>query len=100
MKKNCWEFMSCGREPNGKNQHDLGVCPAAVDSRLHGIHEGYNSGRACWVLTGTFCKGSVQGTFAKKFHTCAACDFYQAVRKEESPKFVLTPILLKKINEF
>lgn len=84
MKKlNCWEVMKCGREQGGKNVENLGICPAAVEIKAHGIHDGRNAGRCCWVVTGTFCEGKVQGTFALKFKNCANCPFYKMVTEEE-----------------
>ncbi len=65
MKLNCWEFKKCGREPGGAKVEELGVCPAATDCRLDGVHGGHSSGRACWVIAGTYCRGQVQGEFAK-----------------------------------
>jgi len=44
MKKNCWEHMNCGREQDGKNAAATGVCPAATDMRLNGIHAGETPG--------------------------------------------------------
>ncbi len=99
MKKlNCWEFKGCGREPGGA-RNDLGVCPASVDTRLHGTHGGKMAGRACWVLAGTLCGGKEQGTFAMKYHNCEKCDFYKAVRAEEGPRYTLSIMLLKKLQE-
>jgi hypothetical protein len=84
MKKlNCWEFMKCGREPGGSNVAELGVCPASIETRASGIHEGVNAGRCCWAFAGTFCGGKVQGTFAQKFETCTDCPFYKTVTEEE-----------------
>ncbi len=95
MKKNCWEFMACGREPGGKNADKLGVCPAAAETRLEGVHHGKNAGRTCWVVAGTLCGGEVQGTFAKKFCDCLKCPFFQLVQKEELPEFLTaTDIIL------
>ncbi len=34
----------------------------------------------CWEIAGTFCKGEVQGQFAKKFKDCAKCEVYQQAR--------------------
>jgi hypothetical protein len=76
MKKNCWEVTGCGRERGGKKENELGLCPAAADERLHGVHGGMNAGRACWVVAGTFCEGEVQGTFAQKLGDCMKCDFF------------------------
>jgi hypothetical protein len=99
MKQNCWEFKKCGREPGGAKVAELGVCPAATDNRLNEIHEGHNSGRTCWVINGTYCKGEIQGVFAKKFGNCMNCDFYKQVQQEEYPKFQLTPMLLRMLEE-
>lgn len=99
MKQNCWEYKQCGREPGGSKVQELGVCPAAIESKLNGVHNGKNSGRTCWVVAGTYCKGKIQGAFAKKFKDCMNCEFYKAVKEEEYPAFLLTPLLLKKLDE-
>lgn len=99
MKKmNCWEFKKCGREPGGTKK-DQGVCPASVDPRLHGVHDGRLAGRACWVIAGTMCGGKEQGTFAHKYHDCERCDFYRLVKSEEGFNYVLSIVLLKKVDE-
>jgi len=97
-KLNCWEFKKCGRQPQGFHVHDLGVCPAAVEERLDGIHDGTNAGRSCWVVSGTYCKGEVQGSYAKKMGSCEQCDFYQHVWSDEGARFQLSIILLNKIR--
>ncbi len=98
MKKmNCWEFKKCGRELGGARK-DLGVCAAAVEYRLHGVHDGKHGGRACWVVAGTLCGGQEQGTFAKKYHNCEKCDFYRTVKQEEGKGFLLSILLLQKLN--
>lgn len=99
MKKNCWEFYNCGRQPGGEKVIELGVCPAATEERLNGVHGGNNSGRACWVVAGTMCNGEVQGTFARKYRDCAACYFYREVKEEENGKFVPTIILLDMVDK-
>ena len=98
-KLNCWEHKKCGRQPQGVHVRDLGLCPATVEAGLDDVHEGTNGGRACWVISGTLCKGVVQGTFAQKYKNCEACDFYQMVRKEEGPNFVYSVMLLKRIRK-
>lgn len=98
MKKNCWEVKNCGREEGGKKTDSLGICPAASESRLDGIHSGRNGGRACWVIAGTLCRGKMQGTFAAKFDSCEKCDFYQSVQKDEFPEFVYSSVLLRKLR--
>ncbi len=100
MKKlNCWEAKQCGRQPGGTHVKDLGICPATVDTRLHGSHGGKMAGRACWVLAGTLCGGKEQGTFAAKYHNCEKCDFYRQVKLEEGPSYTLSIMLLKKLSE-
>jgi len=54
---NCWDFKKCGRTD----------CPARVR----------NAGCLCWIVAGTMCGGSVQGTFAQKIGSCLECDFYK-----------------------
>jgi hypothetical protein len=98
MKKNCWEFKGCGREPGGKNASAMGVCPAATDTKLEGVHSGKNAGRACWVIAGTMCNGQVQGIFAQKYHDCRMCDFYQKVKEEEGEDFLITVDLIRMIE--
>lgn len=78
-KLNCWEFKGCGREKGGANVLGLGVCPASTETVLDGVHGGANSGRACWVMEGTLCAASVQGSFLEKFKRCISCDFFHEV---------------------
>lgn len=97
-KKNCWEFKKCGRGPQGNRVSELGICAAATERTLDGSHGGHNAGRACWVVAGTLCGDKVQGTFAKKFGTCEACEFYLSVKKEEITMFILSGELLRKLR--
>lgn len=82
MTKNCWEVKQCGREPGGRNIAGLGICPAAVDTRIDGINNGKNGGRVCWAIAGTLCGGKVHGTFASKIANCRHCEFYQTVHRD------------------
>jgi hypothetical protein len=100
VKRNCWEFKKCGREPEGESVQEFGVCPAAVDERLHGVHGGKNAGRACWVMAGTLCGGKVQGTFAQKYSNCEVCDFFKEVKKEENGTYEMSIVLLNKLKAF
>ncbi|MBI4685149.1 MAG: hypothetical protein HY755_08105 [Nitrospirae bacterium] len=99
MKKNCWEFKNCGRQPGGERVEDLGICSATREKKLDGIHGGKNAGRACWIVAGTFCKGEVQGFFAQKFKGCKECEFYQLVKNEEGTEFILSATLLNKLKD-
>jgi len=98
-KQNCWEFKKCGREPNGAKVQELGVCPAAVESRVDGIHGGHNGGRVCWAVAGTLCGGKVQGTFAVKLGNCLLCEFHKKVLLEESGHTVPVGLILEKIED-
>ena len=82
-KLNCWEHKKCGREPGGSNVLELGVCPAATETKADGINGGKNGGRVCWAIAGTLCEGEIQGTYASKLGFCLICDFCQLVLKEE-----------------
>jgi len=90
-RKNCWEIKRCGRESGGDNVKVLGVCPASLPSEYDGINKGQKGGRFCWVIAGTFCKGEVQGTYAKKLKNCLICEFLKQVNEEEGRDFILTP---------
>lgn len=98
-KQNCWEYKKCGREPFGNKAGTLGTCPAATETRLNGVHDGLNAGRACWVVAGTLCHGKVEGVFSQKYNTCRDCDFYQIVQYENFENFQLSVALLQKIRE-
>jgi hypothetical protein len=99
-KLNCWEFKKCGREPGGARVLELGVCPAAIETRLDGIHEGKNAGRSCWILNATLCEDKVQGTYGQKFSQCSQCPFYKKVKSEEETKFQFSPLLLKRLGQW
>lgn len=94
LRKNCWEFKKCGREPGGANSHELGICPAATETTLNGVHKGENGGRSCWVVAGTMCRGGVQGNYAQKYETCLICDFYNKVKSEEKGDYQFAVFLL------
>ena len=99
MKKNCWEVENCGRQPDGIKVEELGVCSAATEIKLNGMHGGKNGGRACWVVAGTFCRGKVQGEFASKMHNCTKCDFYLYVKEEEGSDFLMSSALLRVVDK-
>jgi hypothetical protein len=98
-RKNCWEFKKCGGEPGGVHSHDLGVCPASTEKRLNGVHNGENSGRSCWVVAGTMCRGEVRGNFAQTYETCLICDFFNKVRREEKGNYQFAVFLLNMLRK-
>jgi len=98
IRKNCWEFFECGRQPGGNKEKELGTCPAATQIVLNGTNAGINGGRSCWAVAGTLCKGKTQGTYAQKLGDCLQCKFFASVRDEQGNNFVSTRDILKKIN--
>jgi len=98
-KLNCWEFMSCGREPGGVNADELGICPASTYMPFHDIHGGTAAGRTCWAVAGTMCRGKVSGTFARKLRDCKKCRFYCHVIEQEGERILLTVDLLSLVDK-
>ncbi len=88
-KVNCWEFKKCGREPGGVNVGQFGVCPATIKGTGEGINGGDRRGRICWAISGTFCGGEIQGSFAQKEISCMDCPFFITVEQEEGASFEL-----------
>ncbi len=84
-KLNCWEVKVCCRNECGRESGTL--CPASKETKLNGVHGGINAGRACWIVAGTLCGGSEQGTYAKKYHNCEKCDFFVRVQQEEGQNY-------------
>jgi len=76
----------------------LGVCPAATETRLDGAHGGLNGGRTCWIIAGTLCGGSVQGSFASKMGNCMNCEFYKNVKEEEGKNFKMSKELMVRLK--
>jgi hypothetical protein len=87
-KENCWEFMKCGREPNGSNTDKLGICPASTAESYNNINKGINAGRFCWKTVGTLCLDIIKGTTALSIISCVQCPFFKKVREEEGKDFV------------
>ncbi len=86
---NCWEFKKCGFEPGGEKAKEQNVvCPAAVDTFLDGKNNGKNGGRCCWMVQGTFCNGTYNGTVSSKIPICIECDFFRKVQDEQGRNFM------------
>ena len=82
-KVNCWEYMKCGRELNGKNAKELGVCPAATYPYADGINGGINGGRICWTIVGEYsCYCGMHALLERK-QLCFDCEFHKKVLYEE-----------------
>jgi hypothetical protein len=99
-KLNCWEVKKCGRQPGGEKVEEFGICPTSENAEADGINDGTNAGRICWAVTGTFCGGKKQGTFANKRMNCMTCEFYKSVKQDERAEFnLLMPGQTYKVNE-
>lgn len=96
-KQNCWEVKKCGRQLGGENVEKLGVCPASIPGKYDEVNGGQFGGRFCWAISGTFCNGEAQGSFAKKFKNCIECPFFLEVQEEEGREFVQSPGNLKRV---
>ncbi|MBU0674939.1 MAG: hypothetical protein KJ950_09880 [Proteobacteria bacterium] len=97
-KINCWEFKKCGREPGGARVEEYGVCPAAIEDKANGINNGEMGGRICWAVSGTFCRGKVQGIFAAQITSCATCAFFNLVDQQETNILEETEKYLARLN--
>lgn len=86
-KLNCWEFKKCGREPDGENVDELGVCTAATFEQADGFLGGKNGGRACAFIEGTLCSGEIHGTFRDKMKDCVNCSFFNHLHEEHFRDF-------------
>ncbi|MFZ5592287.1 MAG: methyl-accepting chemotaxis protein, partial [Bacillota bacterium] len=62
---NCWENMHC--PPERKEN-----CPAFTG----------NQGLYCWRVTGTLCRGEVQGSMAEKMAACRECRHYKLLMEK------------------
>ncbi len=91
IRKNCWEFMSCGREDGGENSGIEGVCPACLEERLNGINRGVNGGRACWAVPETNCGNGVKDELLR----CLECSFFKQVENEEGRSFAVMGEMLQ-----
>jgi len=90
LKKNCWEYHNCGREPDGDKVEDLGECPASSADQFDGVNSGRNGGRYCWRVSGTncvACGGKCMPNWADTKRDCLMCSFFNTVRKEEGSDF-------------
>ncbi|MFA5802088.1 MAG: diguanylate cyclase [Thermoleophilia bacterium] len=58
----CWKVKNCN----------------AADCPAYGKHN-----IRCWLISGTFCGGEVQGQFAKKLESCSECEIYSNTVKSD-----------------
>ena len=82
-KLNCWEFMKCGREPDGARISEKGICRATTDTSANSLNGGKNGGRICWAVAGTIF-GENREICASDRFSCLSCEFFNLVEIEES----------------
>lgn len=99
MKKmNCWEFNKCGREPDGENVAEFGVCPAATFELADGFCGGVNGGRVCSFISKLFyldCNEARRLSLKdvlidKKTTWCEGCGFYEVLYDESNGEFSMS----------
>ena len=59
----CWIAKECGKKEY-----------PAYENRDH----------RCWMISGTFCRNEIQGSFHEKIEACRQCDFYHAMQEQEA----------------
>ena len=69
--RNCWEIMACGREWDGANVDRLGEFPASQEGLGH----------SCWIIAGTYCDDTIQGSYAQKIDICMLCKVYRCYNR-------------------
>lgn len=92
-KKNCWEYMKCGREKAGRNVALLGVCPVAMPNDYDGVNDGSQAGRFCWTVSDSYCietKNEIKSN-VERLHNCMECLFFRIVEEEQGKEFAFTP---------
>lgn len=66
----CWEYRKCGRQLGGENVAEFGYCPAALAPDDN-----------CWLVAGTMCSGTIEGSYAQKIDTCIICGYYSKMQE-------------------
>jgi len=51
------------------------------------------------VIGGSFCGGTVQGTYSQKMGGCMKCEFYSLVRQEEGPNYKGSREIIKLLDD-
>jgi chemotaxis signal transduction protein len=57
----CWETKNCNKKD----------CPAYKNMDLR-----------CWIISGTFCRDEVQGSYHEKIEACRKCEFYRSANEQ------------------
>ena len=56
----CWETKNCNKKD----------CPGYENKDLR-----------CWIISGTFCRDEIQGSYHEKIEACRKCDFYRSANE-------------------
>jgi chemotaxis signal transduction protein len=72
----CWEVKGCQ-----KNE-----CPAYESNDLR-----------CWMISGTFCRDEIQGSFHEKIEACRKCNFYRKAQIDQS--VIVMGIVVDSVSE-
>lgn len=75
MNINCWDYMKCGRELGGKKVDECGVCPVVTYTAFNKINDGFNGGRYCWEIVGTFPISNLRCSLQLKSKTVLCATF-------------------------
>jgi hypothetical protein len=67
---------------------ECGVCPVVTFTAFNRTNGGFNGGRYCWQIVGTFPESDIRCSYAAELPDCTSCHFYQLVKKEEGSSFV------------
>ena len=82
-KYNCWDFMKCGRGPDGDKVSKEDMCPVAVDAAAHKLNGGKNGGRLCWIIAESTDEKNIKCTANHNRNSCFSCQFRFKVNSEE-----------------
>jgi chemotaxis signal transduction protein len=59
----CWEVKNCNKKD----------CPGYENRDLR-----------CWIISGTFCRDEIQGSYHEKIEACRKCEFYRSANKHSA----------------
>ena len=72
----CWETKNCNKKE----------CPAYRSLDLR-----------CWIISGTFCRDEVQGSYHEKIGACRKCEFYRSANEQAA--VLTTGIVVDSVSE-
>jgi DNA-binding XRE family transcriptional regulator len=66
-----------GSKDGGKHCWDIQACPMEVREKCPAWE--FQSGHLCWFISGTMCKGEVQGSWENKMQICRECKVFHSM---------------------